>query len=259
MVEQVRALTHGKRVLVIADSDHEKRHVLAEIRAYAPMVHVGGYFVGSRLAQRRDGLPPGSNEARRRPPRNSSPAATTSCPTAAGGALPDDAQSQRLSCCCGEMTWPGHLRRTQHRRLGIRREPRPRRPGHRRPFPRACERFGYQTLYEVPVTLQKRLRRELIRAHAESLQQNREAVCDHSVFVWLADWMRWLWSETPAQQDGRRCSPRPGRRWSARWLIHHVSPPPPPTTATAGSTRATPASSSASRAACTASSGARRA
>ncbi len=48
------------------------------------------------------------------------------------------------------------------------------------------------------MTLQKRLRRELIRAHAESLQQNREAVCDHSVFVWLADWMRWLWSETPA-------------------------------------------------------------
>ena len=35
----------GKRVLVIADSDHEKGHVLREIRAYAPMVHVGGYFV----------------------------------------------------------------------------------------------------------------------------------------------------------------------------------------------------------------------
>jgi cephalosporin hydroxylase len=45
MVEQVRAITSGKRVLVIADSDHEKSHVLAEIRAYAPMVHVGGYFV----------------------------------------------------------------------------------------------------------------------------------------------------------------------------------------------------------------------
>jgi cephalosporin hydroxylase len=45
MVERVRAMTAGKRVLVIADSDHEKRHVLSEIRAYAPMVHVGGYFV----------------------------------------------------------------------------------------------------------------------------------------------------------------------------------------------------------------------
>jgi len=45
MVEKVGALCRGKRVLVIADSDHEKNHVLAEIRAYAPMVHVGGYFV----------------------------------------------------------------------------------------------------------------------------------------------------------------------------------------------------------------------
>jgi cephalosporin hydroxylase len=45
MVEQVRAIVAGKRVLVIADSDHEKNHVLAEIRAYAPMVHVGGYFI----------------------------------------------------------------------------------------------------------------------------------------------------------------------------------------------------------------------
>lgn len=45
MVEQVRGLVKGKRVLVIADSDHEKNHVLAEIRAYAPMVNVGGYFI----------------------------------------------------------------------------------------------------------------------------------------------------------------------------------------------------------------------
>jgi cephalosporin hydroxylase len=45
MVEKIRAITSGKRVLVIADSDHEKEHVLSEIRAYAPMVHVGGYFV----------------------------------------------------------------------------------------------------------------------------------------------------------------------------------------------------------------------
>jgi cephalosporin hydroxylase len=45
MVEQVRGIVAGKRVLVIADSDHEKNHVLAEIRAYAPMVNVGGYFV----------------------------------------------------------------------------------------------------------------------------------------------------------------------------------------------------------------------
>src|SRR5687768_10287932 len=64
----------------------------------------------------------------------------------------------------------------------------------------ACERYGYQTLYEVPLALQKELRRGLIRAHAEALQRDANAVCDHSVFAWLADWMRWLWSDTPADE-----------------------------------------------------------
>jgi cephalosporin hydroxylase len=45
VVDEIGKLTAGKRVLVIADSDHEKGHVLAELRAYAPMVHVGGYFI----------------------------------------------------------------------------------------------------------------------------------------------------------------------------------------------------------------------
>jgi cephalosporin hydroxylase len=45
VLEQVRRKAQGKRTLVIADSDHEKLHVLGEIRAYAPFVHVGGYFV----------------------------------------------------------------------------------------------------------------------------------------------------------------------------------------------------------------------
>jgi cephalosporin hydroxylase len=45
VLEQVRKKCQGKRTLVIADSDHEKLHVLGEIRAYAPFVHVGGYFV----------------------------------------------------------------------------------------------------------------------------------------------------------------------------------------------------------------------
>jgi cephalosporin hydroxylase len=45
VLDQVRKKAAGKRVLVIADSDHEKNHVLGEIRAYAPFVHVGGYFI----------------------------------------------------------------------------------------------------------------------------------------------------------------------------------------------------------------------
>ena len=42
---QVREIVKGKTVMVIADSDHEKNHVLNEMRAYAPFVTKGSYFV----------------------------------------------------------------------------------------------------------------------------------------------------------------------------------------------------------------------
>lgn len=44
-VSRVAALVKGKRVLVILDSDHSKTHVLNELRAYAPLIHVGGYLI----------------------------------------------------------------------------------------------------------------------------------------------------------------------------------------------------------------------
>jgi cephalosporin hydroxylase len=43
--ERVRERIDGKRVMVIADSDHEKDHVLRELRLYAPFVSVGSYYV----------------------------------------------------------------------------------------------------------------------------------------------------------------------------------------------------------------------
>jgi hypothetical protein len=58
------------------------------------------------------------------------------------------------------------------------------------------DRYGFQTLYEIPIDLQKQLRRALIGEHLSKLRANKDAVFDHSVFGWLADWMRWLWSET---------------------------------------------------------------
>ena len=45
VVAQVAAMAQGKRVLVVLDSNHTHEHVLAELRAYAPLVSVGSYCV----------------------------------------------------------------------------------------------------------------------------------------------------------------------------------------------------------------------
>lgn len=89
-----------------------------------------------------------------------------------------------------------------------------------------CRRYGFQTLYEAPVELQKRLRLELIRAHGATLAADPDAVCDHSVFAWLADWMRWLWSHTPAEEWERVLAvAAPAVAQSE--TIHHVAAGPP--------------------------------
>jgi cephalosporin hydroxylase len=44
-LEQVRARAAAKRTLVILDSDHSKRHVIAELDAYAPLVSPGSYLI----------------------------------------------------------------------------------------------------------------------------------------------------------------------------------------------------------------------
>lgn len=45
VIEQVHAMARGKRVLVVLDSNHTHAHVLAELRAYAPLVCIDGYCV----------------------------------------------------------------------------------------------------------------------------------------------------------------------------------------------------------------------
>jgi cephalosporin hydroxylase len=45
IVAQVRTQAAGKRTLVVLDSNHTHAHVLAELRAYAPLTSVGSYCV----------------------------------------------------------------------------------------------------------------------------------------------------------------------------------------------------------------------
>lgn len=45
IIAQVQELAKGKRVIVVLDSNHTHDHVLAELRAYAPLVCEGGYCV----------------------------------------------------------------------------------------------------------------------------------------------------------------------------------------------------------------------
>ena len=45
IVEDVRRRVQGKKVVVLLDSNHAKDHVLAEMRAYSPLVPVGGYMI----------------------------------------------------------------------------------------------------------------------------------------------------------------------------------------------------------------------
>jgi cephalosporin hydroxylase len=45
VIERVREAAAGRRVMVCLDSNHTHDHVLAELRAYAPLVAVGNYCV----------------------------------------------------------------------------------------------------------------------------------------------------------------------------------------------------------------------
>ena len=45
IIERVKKLVKGKRILVILDSNHTHDHVLAELRAYAPLVSIGSYII----------------------------------------------------------------------------------------------------------------------------------------------------------------------------------------------------------------------
>lgn len=68
------------------------------------------------------------------------------------------------------------------------------------PSRQLCESYGFQTLYEIPLPLQLSLRRRLMEEHAEVLYRQPNLVCSFSILEWTADWMRWLWSHTKAEE-----------------------------------------------------------
>lgn len=45
IVEEIRLMAEGKKVIVCLDSDHSHDHVLRELKLYAPLVNVGSYCV----------------------------------------------------------------------------------------------------------------------------------------------------------------------------------------------------------------------
>ncbi|WP_397449103.1 cephalosporin hydroxylase family protein [Pseudomonas sp. NA-150] len=45
IVEQVRAIAEGKKVILVLDSNHTHEHVLEELRLYGPLVSIGSYCV----------------------------------------------------------------------------------------------------------------------------------------------------------------------------------------------------------------------
>ncbi len=45
IVEEITRRVKGKKVVVLLDSNHMKEHVLAEMRAYSPLVPVGSYMI----------------------------------------------------------------------------------------------------------------------------------------------------------------------------------------------------------------------
>lgn len=62
-----------------------------------------------------------------------------------------------------------------------------------------CASYSFQTLYEMPDALEAATRLKLIEDHLATLKLPGTAVFDHSVFPWVADWMRWFWGQTTTE------------------------------------------------------------
>lgn len=68
------------------------------------------------------------------------------------------------------------------------------------PLPLICKEYGFQTLYDMPRELQTEIREKLIREHFDFVKTNDNVLLKFSIFEYLADWMRWAWSNTSTEK-----------------------------------------------------------
>lgn len=68
------------------------------------------------------------------------------------------------------------------------------------PMRQACERRRFQTIYDMPGDLQKEVRWSLLKDHLGWLKGKASGLLDFSPVAWCADWMRWMWSDTPTAE-----------------------------------------------------------
>jgi hypothetical protein len=90
------------------------------------------------------------------------------------------------------------------------------------PAPAICRQYGFQTLYEIPTSLQLEVREQLVVEHAELLQTGEDLLLNYSVFGFLADWMRWAWGSTPTEKwdNIKRISAVSASRYEA---VYHLN------------------------------------
>lgn len=62
------------------------------------------------------------------------------------------------------------------------------------PTPQICLQYGFQTIYDMPSQLQRKVREQIIGTHLDYVSQCEDLLLSYSVVEWLADWMRWSWN-----------------------------------------------------------------
>ena len=98
-LSQVKALLGGSRkVLVILDSYHTHEHVLAELRAYAPLIEIGQYLIcGDTVVER---IPPQLHRSRPWGPGNNPATALKEFLSGTDRFVVDEKVDQRLLLSC---------------------------------------------------------------------------------------------------------------------------------------------------------------